>query len=93
MATQTTPSFGSILFDPELKHRMGYYITNTELTPTEIINNAYNNATWLPNNTGVITSVSPSERWFISDFEFTFGGNEAYIYLIYDYAKDTSGIN
>jgi hypothetical protein len=93
MGTQKNPSFGSLLFDPNLGHRMGYYITNTELASTEIIGDAYRNARWLPNSTGLIPSISPSEKWYISDFDFTFAGNEAYIYLIYDYSEDSVKIN
>lgn len=89
MATQRIPNSESIFFEPAVGHRMGYYITNTELTPIDIINKAYKSATWLSTSIGLITSVSQSETWIISDFDFTFAGNEAYIYLIYDYAKDT----
>lgn len=91
VATQKVPTDGAIVFDPTLGHRLGYYISDVELTPTQITSDAYHSATWLPVITGLIPAISPSETWYWGDFDFTFAGNNAYVYLMYDYSLDCIG--
>jgi hypothetical protein len=88
IATQKVTTKGSMIFDPKLGHRLGYYITNTQLTSGQITTNAYSSATWLPLSNGVVPTISATETLYWGDFDFTFAGNEAYIYLFFDYSLE-----
>jgi hypothetical protein len=87
---ENNPTNGGTLYFNANTCRLGYYVSNTELSIEDVRTTAYNNTTWLPTLVGTIPGTT-GNNWNYADFNFTFTGNESYLYLIYDYTQECTG--